>query len=422
MTNPMAGEPAFTGSDGGSVSGSWGQSQVNLAGLAGPGDNVKLRFEFGVDGCNGLVGWYVDDVQVYSCQGGNPAIVLNKTVGTTPEVSATTDSVTVAAGTQVYYCYQIQNTGDVALNFHDLDDSELGEILDKLLYVLAPGAYSYQYIVPATPMATVTNVGTWTAMSSLDGYLVNDTIPYNFQDISASGTAISLSDDEVSSAIPLGFTFDYFGTNYSSVYVSSNGFLTVLPGQSSGCCSGQPIPTPGSPDGVIAGWWDDLYPPDGAIYYQTLGSAPNRLFIVQFSAVPHCCGSNDPVTMQWKLFEGTNVIEVHYQAAPADNSPHTAGIENADGSAGAQWYYGMVALATPEAVRYAPVPEYSATDTDTATVTVLTPNIDVNPLSLSSTQPVNTSTTLPMTVANTGQATLTWQIAEEPVAPAGRTA
>lgn len=67
--NPMGGEPAFTGGDGGSVSGSWGQSQINLAGLVNPGDTVQLRFEFGQDGCNGVAGWYVDDVQLYSCSG-----------------------------------------------------------------------------------------------------------------------------------------------------------------------------------------------------------------------------------------------------------------------------------------------------------------------------------------------------------------
>ena len=44
--------------------------------------------------------------------------------------------------------------------------------------------------------------------------------------------------------------------------------------------------------------------------------------------------------MQFKLFEGTNVIEVHYQAAPSDGSPHSAGIENATGSAGVQCYFG----------------------------------------------------------------------------------
>ena len=65
--NPLAGESAFTGTDGGSVSGTWGQSQIDLAGLAGAGDDIRLRFEMGLDGCNGVVGWYVDDVTVYSC-------------------------------------------------------------------------------------------------------------------------------------------------------------------------------------------------------------------------------------------------------------------------------------------------------------------------------------------------------------------
>ena len=52
------------GSDGGAVSGSWGQSQIDLSTLADPGDSIRLRFDFGVDGCNGLDGWYVDNVRV----------------------------------------------------------------------------------------------------------------------------------------------------------------------------------------------------------------------------------------------------------------------------------------------------------------------------------------------------------------------
>ena len=65
--NPMAGEAAFSGANEGELAGSWGQSQVNLFGLALPGDTIKLRFDFGTDGCNGLDGWYIDDVHVYSC-------------------------------------------------------------------------------------------------------------------------------------------------------------------------------------------------------------------------------------------------------------------------------------------------------------------------------------------------------------------
>lgn len=68
-TNPLAGQPAFSGTDGGQVRGSWGQSQILLsaAGVA-PGQTIRLRYDFGMDGCTGLDGWYVDDVNVHTCQ------------------------------------------------------------------------------------------------------------------------------------------------------------------------------------------------------------------------------------------------------------------------------------------------------------------------------------------------------------------
>ncbi|CUS03507.2 Thermolysin metallopeptidase [Candidatus Promineifilum breve] len=72
-TNPLAGQAGFSGTDGGELGGSWGQSQVNL-GAAGvvPGDSVKLRYDMGMDGCGGIDGWYVDDVTVYSCENVTP--------------------------------------------------------------------------------------------------------------------------------------------------------------------------------------------------------------------------------------------------------------------------------------------------------------------------------------------------------------
>jgi Zn-dependent metalloprotease len=67
--NPMAGEPAFTGSDGGSTSGSWGRSNIDLSGLGVTANStVQFRWEMGTDGCNGREGWYVDDISVYNCE------------------------------------------------------------------------------------------------------------------------------------------------------------------------------------------------------------------------------------------------------------------------------------------------------------------------------------------------------------------
>jgi Zn-dependent metalloprotease len=68
--NPLAGQTAFSGTDEGSTEGTWGDSRVDLTGLASAGDTVRLQWAFGNDECNdsnAFKGWYVDDVRLYSC-------------------------------------------------------------------------------------------------------------------------------------------------------------------------------------------------------------------------------------------------------------------------------------------------------------------------------------------------------------------
>lgn len=67
-TSPLAGQPAWSGTDDGSNGGSWGGTQVDLGMVGvGPGDTFRLRFTFGIDGCTGYGGWWVDDVTGYTC-------------------------------------------------------------------------------------------------------------------------------------------------------------------------------------------------------------------------------------------------------------------------------------------------------------------------------------------------------------------
>jgi Zn-dependent metalloprotease len=67
-TNPIAGEPAFSGTDGGAPDGSWGRSIINLDPYLDPRDEAQFRFDLGSDGCNGAFGWYVDRVWIYQCR------------------------------------------------------------------------------------------------------------------------------------------------------------------------------------------------------------------------------------------------------------------------------------------------------------------------------------------------------------------
>lgn len=89
-TDPMAGQVAFTGTDGGKVTGSWGTSYVKLDDIAAAGDTVKFRFDMGRDGCGGVDGgWYLDNVKVTSCFVTPPK----------SDTTVTAAPVTVAAGT-----------------------------------------------------------------------------------------------------------------------------------------------------------------------------------------------------------------------------------------------------------------------------------------------------------------------------------
>lgn len=82
-SNPLAGEPAYTGADEGSAEGSWGQSQIDLESLAAPGDSIRLRFDFGNDGCGGAEGWFIDTLEVVA--GGQPELsVLRPTRRVSP--------------------------------------------------------------------------------------------------------------------------------------------------------------------------------------------------------------------------------------------------------------------------------------------------------------------------------------------------
>lgn len=86
-TNPLAGQYAFSGSDGGEPSGSWGQSRVNLSTLVTPGQTMQLRLDLGADGCNGVEGWYVDNVVVYYCSATPTAVDVSAVTSSTPYAS-----------------------------------------------------------------------------------------------------------------------------------------------------------------------------------------------------------------------------------------------------------------------------------------------------------------------------------------------
>ncbi|MCA9992145.1 MAG: hypothetical protein KDE29_14220, partial [Anaerolineales bacterium] len=97
----------------------------------------------------------------------NPAIVVTATVGLDPMTCATTSSLVVGQpSTDVYYCYTVENTGNITLSLHDIMD-DVGTNLSGVAYDLAPGATADTVALGLTISETVTtdttNTVVWTA-------------------------------------------------------------------------------------------------------------------------------------------------------------------------------------------------------------------------------------------------------------------
>jgi len=136
----------------------------------------------------------------------------------------------------------------------------------------------------------------------------NTAVTYAFEDISSSGTNLSLGDDE-SKEITLPFTFIFYKNAYNTVHINSNGTLSFTSDASP--YDNMPIPTSAFSD-FLAVFWDDLNPSSsGAVYWEVKGTAPNRRVIVQWNGVPHY-DSTDGVTFEVILYEGSNKILYQY--------------------------------------------------------------------------------------------------------------
>ena len=224
-----------------------------------------------------------------------------------------------------------------------------------------------------------------TSLFTCDDYDIDN---ITFATVSGSGTSVFLGDDQVSTALSIGFTFNFYCNDYTNFYISSNGFITFNNNPNSGCCSGQFLPNTSDPNNLIAFAWDDLYPPgNGTIDYFTTGAAPNRKLVMNFTDIPFCCGATPVVSTQTILYETTNVIEIHTTFINSIN-PGTMGIENDSGTVAhvvsgrnsSSW------SATNEGIRFSPlsIVDTSLNYTWTPSTALSDPNI-IDPLASPST-------------------------------------
>ena len=179
--------------------------------------------------------------------------------------------------------------------------------------------------------------------SAVENYVPSDG-PYAWVDATAGGTKLTLGDDEAAS-VPIPFPFTFYGASFSSVKVSSNAML-VFGADPATAYDNKPLPDPMTPNRILAPLWDDLNPLNGGgIWYRTVGSAPNRRFVVAWVGVPHYLAVGHKVTLEAILEEGTNGIVFQYQDMSSGDptldygADASVGMEDAAGAIGRQFLY-----------------------------------------------------------------------------------
>jgi uncharacterized repeat protein (TIGR01451 family) len=201
-----------------------------------------------------------------------------------------------------------------------------------------------------------------------------DAFGYTYKDSYASGGGVTYSwiptttfstklnfgvlpaDDVFTGTIAIGFPFRFYSGVYNDFYVSSNGLVSFGAGSENNINT--PIPNPGDgADNFAACFWGDLFIQDAyqGVWVETTGSAPNRETVITFRTqyfVTSADKSVPPSLFQMILYESSNQIKCQYAdmlgtLIASGGGGATVGLENADGTAGIQYFYQLTYTSNP---------------------------------------------------------------------------
>jgi uncharacterized delta-60 repeat protein len=266
-----------------------------------------------------------------------------------PPACGTATELDAVPGEPINYCFTATNRSDVALNYHTLTMLTFGH---PYQYEYAGwDRYFSQFHQPIPPGGTyrynrIINAGTedqapqftWNSTATLPDYEVDADASVAFTDISSVGTPVPLAPARSRAIASLPFPIAYFGQVF---HAGDDGLLCI---NNSGsvflrraliderACPDSSLTSPPLlgdnydlagmsayyHDGLAVYW--DLLGGNGAVYYATVGSAPNRRLIVQWNRKDHALYPNPSqgITFQVVFEEGSGKIHYIYDSLAFD--------------------------------------------------------------------------------------------------------
>jgi hypothetical protein len=195
----------------------------------------------------------------------------------------------------------------------------------------------------------------------------------NFIDAVAAGTTLSFGNNDDATALStLPFTFTLFDKAYTSgstIAISTNGWISLdaftAPEFANGPLPGSTVQGPNGqtaviPPALIAPFFEDLtLSATSSVSVRTVGSAPNRQFVVEWlnAGILDEQGGDvgASITFELILYEGTNDIEFIYRSMTgprSDGSAATIGIQNSARTRAVQTGYNQPVVSTGSVIGY----------------------------------------------------------------------
>jgi subtilisin family serine protease len=178
---------------------------------------------------------------------------------------------------------------------------------------------------------------------------------FNWVDITATGTQISFPspDDGMSGAIPLGMTFPFYGNNFPSAKVCTNGYMTFDTSSTSCRYSNYSLPSSSLPVNSIAMFWDDLHlRSTGRVHYLYDGTR----FILQFTDVERY-SSGSMLTFQVQLYPNGKIL-LQYLSMSGFLTSATIGIQDSTRTDALQVVYNSAYVHDNLAVQISRTPDW----------------------------------------------------------------
>jgi len=177
---------------------------------------------------------------------------------------------------------------------------------------------------PQSPMSSEISQPEFEISEVFIDYAMEEIVEGTWIDAKTNGVNLGFSGDDASTVVAFPFVFDYYDSSFSSVYISSNGWMSFTnPNPTQYSNSPYPSSDP-SHSYSLAPYWDDLMVSNNVYLWST-----SEFVAIQYDNVVHYPGSPVAGTFQ-VIFHNNGTIDFTYLEI-LDSGTTTVGLNYGDG-------------------------------------------------------------------------------------------